>query len=130
MKNPSKPVSLEEDDFAYLAIKTLPPNSRFEKYWHFDNIDAMSEADFTSDYLKWAKEKGYRPSKAKAAAIYALAKDGIPTLLSNTPSTKILILCVQRGLGDRSNKQFLRRPVREMKQKARCVPPCPACQYR
>jgi len=23
-----------------------------EKYWHFDNICAMSKADFTNDYLK------------------------------------------------------------------------------
>lgn len=38
------------------------------------------------------KKKGYRPSKTKAAAIYALAKDGIPTLPSNTPSTKMLVL--------------------------------------
>ncbi|QEY34938.1 hypothetical protein FL966_07700 [Caproiciproducens galactitolivorans] len=45
----------------------------------------MSEAGFTSDYRKWAKGKGYHPSKAEAAAIYALAKDGVPTLAFQYP---------------------------------------------
>lgn len=90
-------------DYTMPGIKTLLRNNSgnpekdklsdfTEKYWHFDNITMLSETEFTDDFLKWAKEKGYRPSRTKAAAIYALALDGIPTLPSNTPSTKMLVL--------------------------------------
>lgn len=63
-----------------------------EEYWHFDNIRCMSEADFIADYQRWAKEKGYHRSQAKAIAIHHTAKDSIPTLPSGTPSTKMLTL--------------------------------------
>lgn len=61
------------------------------KYWHFDNIKKKSEKQFLESYSKWAKKKGYRQSESKAKQIYALAKEGIPTLPSNTPSTKMLV---------------------------------------
>lgn len=61
------------------------------KYWHFDNIVCMSEDEFISSYNEWAKSKGYRASTEKAKKIYALALDGIPTLSSHTPSTKMLV---------------------------------------
>lgn len=67
-------------------------NDFAEKYWHFDNITVKNEHKFTEEYLRWAKKKGYRPSKTKAAEIYALAKDGIPALSSGIPSTKMLML--------------------------------------
>lgn len=63
-----------------------------EKYWHFDNITSMNEEEFINDYIEWAKEKKYHQSQSKALEVYALAKDGIPTLPSNTLSTKMLIL--------------------------------------
>lgn len=63
-----------------------------ERYWHYDNITAMSEADFTADFLVWAKEKGYQRSVSKAHAIYESACEGIPTLSSGTQSTKLLVL--------------------------------------
>lgn len=66
-------------------------NDFAEKYWHFDNITALNEAEFINDSLKWAKEKGYRPSKTKVAAIYTLAQDGIPTLPSG--------ICQNAGAG-------------------------------
>jgi len=69
-----------------------------EEYWHFDNITNMTEKQFIESYSKWAKKKGYRPSEAKAIKIYALAKEGIPTLPSNTPSTKMLVLEAVRVL--------------------------------
>jgi transposase len=94
-----------------------------EKHWHFDNICAMNEADFTSDYLKWAREKGYRPSKAKAAAIYALAKDGIPTLPSNTPSTKMLVLEAVRVL--REVDRTLALILAQMQELASSLPEYP-----
>lgn len=63
-----------------------------EEYWHFDNIRCMSEEDFIVDYQRWAKEKGYHRSQAKAIALYRMAKDSIPTLPSSAPSTKMLTL--------------------------------------
>lgn len=62
------------------------------KYWHFDNITKMSEDRFIKSYICWAKKKGYQASESKAAKIYALASDGIPTLSSTMPSTKMLIM--------------------------------------
>ena len=61
------------------------------EYWHFDNIKKKSEKQFLESYLKWAKKKGYRQNESKAKQIYALAKEGIPTLPSSTPSTKMLV---------------------------------------
>lgn len=63
-----------------------------ERYWHYDNITAVSEECFTSDFLTWAKEKGYHRSVSKAHAIYESACEGIPTLPSSTQSTKLLVL--------------------------------------
>ena len=60
-------------------------------YWHFDNITKKSEKQFLESYSKWAKKKGYRQNESKAKQIYALAKEGIPTLPSSTPSTKMLV---------------------------------------
>jgi transposase len=62
-----------------------------KEYWHFDNIIRMSEAEFINNYNDWTKSKGYQASTEKAKKIYALALDGIPTLSSNTPSTKMLV---------------------------------------
>ena len=61
------------------------------EYWHFDNIKKKSEKQFLESYSKWAKKKGYRQNESKAKQIYALAKEGIPTLPSGTPSTKMLV---------------------------------------
>lgn len=61
-----------------------------EEYWHFDNIKRKSEVQFIRSYCLWAKKKGYHQSEAKAKAIYSLACDGIPTLPSSAPSTKML----------------------------------------
>lgn len=41
--------------------------------------------------MVWAKEKKYHCSKSKAEAVYELACNGITTLSSNTPSTKMLV---------------------------------------
>lgn len=63
-----------------------------EKYWHYDNITIKSEKQFVNSYKTWAKNKGYHQSESKALIIYALAQQGIPTLDSNAPSTKMLVL--------------------------------------
>jgi transposase len=62
-----------------------------EQFWHFDLITSLSLEDFVDKYLIWAEEKGYHRSRSKAACVYELASNGIPTLSSNTPSTKMLV---------------------------------------
>ena len=62
------------------------------EYWHYDNIKNKSESQFVANYAKWAKKKGYHQSESKAKKIYAMALSGIPTLSSNCPSTKMLML--------------------------------------
>lgn len=51
----------------------------------------MSESAFVKSYNSWAKKKGYQSSERKAKEIYALASDGIPTLASSIPSSKMLL---------------------------------------
>lgn len=60
------------------------------RYIHFKSILDMGEKKFTSDYCKWAKKKGYRCNERKAAEIFALAQNGIPTL-PNSQSVKIAV---------------------------------------
>ncbi|MEG0297835.1 MAG: IS110 family transposase [Clostridium sp.] len=62
-----------------------------DEYWHFDNITKLSEEEFIQSYNSWAKKNKYRQSEDKAKKIYSVAKDGIPTLPSSTPSTKMLV---------------------------------------
>lgn len=62
-----------------------------ERFWHFDLITSMSLEEFTEEYLVWAKEKKYHQSRSKAEAVYELASNGISTLPSGTPSTKMLV---------------------------------------
>ncbi|NOW03582.1 IS110 family transposase [Clostridium beijerinckii] len=73
-------------------------NDFIEEYWHYDNITKKSENQFISNYKNWAKKKGYQQSEAKAIKIYDLAQQGIPTLSSNAPSTKMLVLEAVRVL--------------------------------
>lgn len=63
-----------------------------ERYWHYDVITERSEEEFVEDYCRWAKEKGYHANQTKAKEIYHLASDGIPTMSSRAPSTKMLLL--------------------------------------
>ena len=60
------------------------------RYIHFKSILDMGEKKFTSDYCKWAKKKGYRCNERKAAEIFALAQNGIPSL-PNSQSIKIAV---------------------------------------
>lgn len=66
-------------------------NDFVEEYWHYDNITKKSEKQFINSYMKWAKRKGYHQNETKAKKIYLIAIDGIPTLSSSTPSTKMLV---------------------------------------
>ena len=73
-------------------IKRDKLNGFVKKYWHYDNITKFSQQQFTTNYNQWAKKEGYRISQTKAEKIYALANSKIPTLSSQDPSTKMLIL--------------------------------------
>lgn len=73
-------------------------NDFAEEYWHFNNITSKSQKQFITSYRSWAKKKGYHQSEAKAMKIYALAHEGISTLDSNAPSTKMLVLEAVRVL--------------------------------
>lgn len=77
------------------------------EYWHFDTITSKNEKHFISSYCRWAKKKGYHQSETKAKAIYALALNGIPTVSSNTPSTKMLVLESVRVLHEVDNTLFI-----------------------
>lgn len=69
-----------------------------EKYWHYDNITKKSEASFIRDYCGWAKKKRYHANEVTAKKIYAIARDGIPTLSASAASTKMLTLEATRVL--------------------------------
>ena len=91
-----------------------------ERFWHYDLITAMTLDEFVDEYLTWAKEKKYHPSRSKAEAVYELASGGIPTLSSSTPSTKMLVqeaISVQRAV-DSSLFHILSR----MKELAKSLP--------
>jgi len=90
-----------------------------EEYWHYDNISKKSEKQFINSYLKWTEKKGYHQSEAKAVKIYAMAKEGIPTLSSSTPSTKMLILEAVRVLREVDNT--LKMILTQMKELARSL---------
>lgn len=90
-----------------------------EEYWHYDNITKKSEKQFTINYLKWAEKKGYHRSEEKALAIYAIAKEGIPTLPSSTPSTKMLVLEAVRVLREVNNT--LKKILTQMQELARSL---------
>lgn len=61
-----------------------------KRYTHFQAILDMGEKKFTADYCKWARKKGYRCSERKAAEIFALVQNGIPSL-PNSQSVKISV---------------------------------------
>lgn len=94
-----------------------------EEYWHYDNITKKTESQFVKSYLKWAKKKGYRQSQDKAIKIYALAKEGIPTISSRTPSTKMLVQEAVRVLREIDNT--LNEILAQMKQLAKTLPEYP-----
>lgn len=91
-----------------------------EEYVHFDNISKMSEVKFINSYQKWAKKKGYHQSENKAKAIYALSQEGIPTLPSNSPSTKMLVLEAVRVL--KEVNKTLELILTQMRELAKILP--------
>lgn len=94
-----------------------------EEYWHFDNITKKSEKQFTNSYLKWAEKKGYHQSQDKAVKIYAMAKEGIPTLPSSTPSVKMLVQEAVRVLREVDNTLMM--ILTQMQSLAKTLPEYP-----
>lgn len=94
-----------------------------EEYWHYDNITKHSEAKFVAHYQKWAKKKGYHQSESKAIQIYRLAKEGIPTIPSNAPSTKMLLLEAVKALREVNGALFA--ILTRMQELARGLPEYP-----
>ena len=94
-----------------------------EEHWHYDNITRRSEKKFVEHYQKWTKKKGYQFSETKALQIYSLAKDGIPTIPSNAPSTKMLLLEATRALREVNSALFA--ILTRMKELAKTLPEYP-----
>ena len=65
-----------------------------DRYIHFQTILDMGEEKFTADYCKWAKKKGYRCNERKAAEIFALAQNGIPSL----PNSQSITIAVREAV--------------------------------
>lgn len=113
-------------------IKTLLPGTRSEaptrdklcdfvaENIHFDNITKISEEKFIKSYQKWTKKLGYQQSESKAKAIYALSNESTPTLSSNLPSTKMLVLEAVRVL--KEVNKTLELILTQMKELAKTLP--------
>lgn len=91
-----------------------------EKFWHCDVITNMSESKFTSEYIKWAKKKGYHPNETKARSIYANALECIPTLPSKSTSTKMLVLEAAKAV--RNIETTLAAILSQMSELAKSLP--------
>ena len=91
-----------------------------EQFWHYDLITAMSCEEFVKAYNDWAKEKKYHQNESKARQVYELASNGIPTLPSNIPSTKMLVLEAINSL--RTADDSLNVILTRMKELAKSLP--------
>ena len=91
-----------------------------ERFWHYDLITAMSCEEFVKAYNDWAKEKKYHQNESKARQVYELASNGIPTLPSNIPSTKMLVLEAINSL--RTADDSLNAILTRMKELAKSLP--------
>lgn len=91
-----------------------------EIFWHFDVIVAKSREEFVLEYAQWAKERKYHQSQSKAVEIYELATNGISTLSSSTPSTKMLVQEAVNVL--RTIDKSLNNILTQMKELAKSLP--------
>lgn len=93
-----------------------------DKYWHYDNYTKMSESKFIEHYCKWTEKKGYHQNQSKAAKIYSMAKEGIPTLPANQ-TTKMLVHEAVEVL--RRVNETLNTILARMKELAKSLPEYP-----
>lgn len=94
-----------------------------EEYWHYDTITEQTQEQFMESYLTWAKKKGYHQNQDKAEKIYTLAKEGIPTIPSSTPSTKMLAQEAVRLLREVDNTLMI--ILTQMQELAKTLPEYP-----
>ena len=66
-----------------------------DEYWHYDNITKMTEDEFSDSYLEWAEKKGYQMNRNKAATIYSMAQEGIPTIPANQTTEMLMHQAVE-----------------------------------
>ena len=91
-----------------------------ERFWHYDLITSMSCEEFIEAYNEWARQKKYHQSKSKAVQVYELASNGIPTLPSSFPSTKMQVLVAINTL--RAVDSSLHNILSRMKELAKSLP--------
>ena len=91
-----------------------------DRFWHYDLITSMNCEEFITEYLEWAKQKKYHQNESKAKQVYELASNGIPTLPSNIPSTKMLVLEAINNL--RTIDDSLNTILTRMKEIAKSLP--------
>ena len=91
-----------------------------ERFWHYDLITSRSCEEFIEAYNEWARQKKYHQSESKAAQVYELASNGIPTLPSSLPSTKMLVLEAIKTL--RTIDSSLYTILSRMKELAKSLP--------
>lgn len=70
------------------------------RYWHYDNITKYSEERFVNEFSHWAKKNGFYSNEKKARELYSMAKQGVTTLPSHLPSTKMLVREAVRVLSE------------------------------
>jgi transposase len=68
------------------------------RYWHFDNITRFTESRFVKDFAAWGEKQHFYANEKKARDIYAVAQQGVTTLSSHLPSTKLLVQAAVRTL--------------------------------
>ena len=67
----------------------FPGSERLIAIADVDMIKSMGKEIFRENYKQWCKEKGYRFQSEKADELFHLAEDGIPTLPTEFPSTRL-----------------------------------------
>ena len=64
------------------------------RFWHKDNVAAVSIQSFSESFRKWYKRTGYHYSQADAERIHRHARESVATFKKND-STKLLICYLQ-----------------------------------
>lgn len=60
------------------------------RFWHEDNVAAVSIQSLSESFRKWCKRTGYHYSQADAERLYRHARESVATFKKND-STKLLI---------------------------------------
>ena len=83
-------------------------------------MPGIKNLEFVKAYNDWAEEKKYHQSNSKAVQVYELASNGISTLSSSLPSTKMLVLEAIKTL--RAIDDSLFTILSRMKELAKSLP--------